>query len=137
MSTNKQNLKSRTVTADYSVAANGGTAGATSAYDLGIKIPAGAIISSVIVKGTTQASGTTTNTMMVLQVGNSTTHASNTDISTTCYPTAVTTGSVVTVTAPKVISTAGNLRFAVKGTATTNDITAAVLTFYVTYLISQ
>src|SRR5690606_8190785 len=105
------------------------------AYDLGVLIPAGAIVTDVTVVGTTEATGTTADSMMMLQVGTSLAHASNVNISTTCYPTAVATGSVVNVKAPKVISTAGNLRFAVKGTATTNDIAAANFTFYVTYLI--
>ena len=132
---NKLYKKTRTITATYSVAANGGVAGANSAYDLGVAIPAGAIITGVTVVGTTQATGTTTDAMMMLQVGNSLAHASNVNITASCYPTTVTTGSVVNVTAPKVISTAGNLRFAVKGTTTTNDIAAANFTFYVTYLI--
>ena len=132
---NKLYKKTRTITATYSVAANGGVAGANSAYDLGVAIPAGAVITGVTIVGTTEATGTTANSMMMLQVGNTLAHASNVDISTTCYPTAVATGSVVNVTAPKVISAAGNLRFAVKGTTTTNDIAAANFTFYVTYLI--
>ena len=135
MSTNKLYKKRRSVQADYSVAVNGGTAGANSSYDLGVAIPAGAVITNVTVKCTAQSTGTTANTMMFLQVGTSLAHASNVDISTTCWDTAVTTGGVFAVTAPKVIATAGTLRFAVKGTTTTNDIGAANLTFYVTYLI--
>jgi hypothetical protein len=127
--------KLRNIEATYSVAVNGGTAGANSAYDLGVAIPAGAVITNVTVRCTAQSTGTTANTMMMLQVGTTLAHASNVDISTTCWDTAVTTGGVFNVTAPKVIATAGTLRFAVKGTATTNDIGAADLTFYVTYAI--